>query len=335
MNIGIIDIDSKIPNLALMKISTFHKQKGDQIFLGKAKGMDIVYISVLFTKNRGKVLNLINAYPDTHFEIGGTGWDLKTSLPIEIECQVPDYSLYSIQDLYPRIKGINKRSKREKKAEQLLTAGIGFLNRGCIRKCPFCCVPKKEGRLQHVNSLSEIINPQSRTVILMDNNITAAPDFFDILSEISERKLTVDITQGIDIRLIDDHKALALSQVKHLRSIHYSWDLMESEARVLEGISILSKYIRPYRHLCFILVGYNTTLEEDEYRFRKLTELNVDPFVMKFQPPEYPASQSDKSKDVQLSHFARWVNSRIYKVCDFSEYTPFKKYLSQSSFSYS
>ena len=90
---------------------------------------------------------------------------------------------------------------------------------------------------------------------------------------------------------------------------------MSFENQVMEGIKMLSKYIKPYRHMCFILVGFNTTFEEDMYRFRKLTEIKVDPFVMVY----------NQKNDVTLKHFARWVNGRIYKKCRFQEYGPWIK----------
>lgn len=125
------------------------------------------------------------------------------------------------------------------------------------------------------------------------------------------------INQGCDVRLINEDIAKALSEVKHLRSLHYAWNLMGFEKEVMEGIRTLSKYIKPYKHMCFMLVGFNTSFEEDIYRFRKLRELKVDPFVMVY-------NENEKG-DIRLKHFARWVNSRIYKSCNFEEYTPWIK----------
>ena len=113
-----------------------------------------------------------------------------------------------------------------------------------------------------------------------------------------------------------DEKAYWLGQVKHLRSLHYAWDLMGHERKVLEGIETLSKHVKKYKHMCFMLVGYNTTFEEDMYRFKTLTSLKVDPFVMIY----------NQIPDLRLKHFARWVNSRIYKKCtNFEEYGPWVK----------
>jgi len=151
-----------------------------------------------------------------------------------------------------------------------------------------------------------VVNP-------FDNNLSADPDVIDKLHEIRDRGLIVDITQGIDVRLITPEIAKALSEVKMLRSLHYAWDLMKFEQQVLDGIKKLAEHVKTWRHMCYMLTGYNTTFEEDVYRFRRLRELHVDPYVMPYNL-QYP---SDKHR-----HFARWVNGRIYKVCSFDDYEP-------------
>lgn len=313
--IGLIDVDSKIPNLALMKISNYYKQQGEQVeFVTSGKKYEKVFASSIFTKSKSECEKLIEYYGD-NIQIGGTGWDLHKELPIEIEKSKPDYNLYSIEEIASRMKGIGTKEHKRKKATEIVNAGIGFTSRGCVRNCDFCFVPKKEGSFHQVAEIKDIINPKSNIIILHDNNLTADPDCIEKLNEIRDRKLIVDINQGCDVRLINEDIAKALSKVKHLRSIHYAWDLMGFEDKVLDGIQMLSKYIKPYRHMCFMLVGYNTTYEEDMYRFHKLREYKVDPFVMIYNQKE----------DVQLKHFARWVNSRIYKKCSFEEYLPWKK----------
>jgi hypothetical protein len=316
LKILLIDYDGKIPNLALMKLSSWHKQQGDEVHLNSYPGKpDKVYISTLFTWNRPKVEKLLQVYPDA--EIGGTGWDIHKNLPAEIEAYKPDYDLYTVADVLPRIRGgIATKASKIKKAQEIINAGIGFTSRGCIRKCGFCIVPAKEGRLHQVSEIKDIINPRSNVLILLDNNLTADPDCIEKLREIRDRGLVIDITQGIDIRLMTPEIAQALSGVKILRSLHYAWDLMTFERQVLEGIKILAEHVKTWRHMCFILTGFNTTFEEDMYRFRRLRELHVDPYVMPYNK-EYPSSKH--------RHFARWVNGRIYKKCSFEDYEPWIK----------
>lgn len=315
MAIGLIDIDSKIPNLALMKISRHYKELGEEVeFVQMGKEYEKIYASSIFTRSKKQCEKLIEFYGDK-IEIGGTGWDINKVLSNEIESEKPDYDLYSAEEIASRMRGIMTKERKLQKATEIVNAGMGFTSRGCVRECGFCFVPKKEGKFHNVAEIKDLINPKSNILILHDNNLTADPYCIDKLKEIKERKLVVDINQGCDVRLVNEDIAKALSEVKHLRSVHYAWDLMAFENQVMEGIKTLSKFIKPYRHMCFMLVGFNTNFEEDMYRFRKLRELKVDPFVMVY-------NQKD---DKQLKHFARWVNSRIYKSCKWEEYTPWIK----------
>lgn len=313
--IGLIDVDSKIPNLALMKISSYYKALGEEVeFVHPNKQYEKIFASAIFTRSRHECEKLIDMYGDK-LEIGGTGWNLNKVLPDDIEYSKPDYDLYSVEEIASRMKGIMTKERKLKKATEIVNAGMGFSSRGCVRECGFCFVPKKEGKFKNVAEIKDLINPKSNVLILHDNNLTADPHCIEKLHEIRDRKLIVDINQGCDVRLVNDSIAKALSEVKHLRSVHYAWDLMGFETQVMKGITTLSKYIKLYKHMCFMLVGFNTTFEEDVYRFRKLRELKVDPFVMIY-------NQKD---DIKLKHFARWVNSRIYKSCSWDSYLPWIK----------
>jgi hypothetical protein len=314
--IGLIDVDSKIPNLALMKLSTYYKSIGETVeFVQEGKEYEKIFASSIFTRSKSVCEDLVKKYEDK-IEIGGTGWDIKKTLPDKIEKLRPDYELYSIEEIASRMKGIGTKEHKRKKAKEIVEAGMGYTSRGCVRNCGFCFVPEKEGEFHDVAEISDLLNPKSNVLILHDNNFTADPYCIDKLKEIKERKLKVDINQGCDVRLMTDEKAYWLGQVKHLRSLHYAWDLMGHERKVLEGIETLSKHVKKYKHMCFMLVGYNTTFEEDMYRFKTLTSLKVDPFVMVY----------NQIPDLRLKHFARWVNSRIYKKCtNFEEYGPWVK----------
>ncbi len=314
--IGLVQVDGKLPNLALMKISSYYKAIGAKVgFVEDGQKYDKVFASVLFTWNRDKALELIRRH--NNIEIGGTGYDLTKTLPAEIESCRPDYDLYTPEAIYAQIqRGIKRKETVKKKAIDIANMGIGFTSRGCFRKCGFCFVPRKEGALRQETSIAEIINPRSRLITLYDNNMTADPDCIEKLEEIKARELVVDISQGVDVRITTDEIAHALSEVKHMRSIHYAWDLMAYEEQVMDGIATLSKWIKPWRQMCFVLAGYDTTHEEDMYRVMKLADMKISPYVMKY---------NNRSDDLWLNHFARWVNGRFYKACDFEEYLPWKK----------
>lgn len=315
MAIGLIDVDSKIPNLSLMKLSSYYKNLGEKVeFVQPNEHYEKIFASAIFTRSKDICSKLQEQYGD-RIEIGGTGWDMNKVLDDRIEHQRPDYTLYSAEKIANRMKGIMTKKRKLEKATEIVNAGMGFTSRGCVRECGFCFVPKKEGKFRDVAEIKDLINQKSNVLILHDNNLTADPLVIDKLHEIRDRKLIVDINQGCDVRLMTEDIAKAMSEVKHLRSFHYAWDLMAFEDKVMEGINILSKYIKPYRHMCFMLVGFNTNFEEDMYRFRKLRELKVDPFVMIY----------NQKQDKRLKHFARWVNSRIYKICEWEEYEPWIK----------
>lgn len=322
MRIGLIDFDSKQVNLALMKLSTHHKEMGDTVVLNPTSPnqVDKVYCSVIFSWNRDAALRLREVFPNIEF--GGTGYDLTTTLPTAVESSRPDYDLYSAEIIEKRIKGIMKKETRRKKAEEIVNAGIGFSSRGCLRDCIFCVVPRKEGKLHSVGAISDLISPKSNIITLLDNNLTADPDVMGKLHEIRDRKLVVDITQGIDARLLTPEIAKALSEVKHLRSLHYAWDTPHTEVAVTRGINLLSEFIPKWRHLCFMLVGYTSSFEEDMYRFTRLREIGIDPYCM---PYKGEGGATDPYESLRIKHFARWVNGRIYKKCGFPDYTNWLK----------
>lgn len=337
--IGLIDIDSKIPNLALMKISAFYKSMGEEVELVSLPGCRVkrvkntgdirkiadnaekkyshIFASSVFTRSQ-PIIDIMTEMCGDKIEFGGTGsYDPKKRLPDVIEKMQPDYELYTVDEIVKRMTGIGTNFHKIKKAKELFMAGHGFSSRGCPRNCSFCMVPKCEGKFRQADEIKDLINPKSNVLVLHDNNLTADPLCIEKLKEICGRNLTIDINQGCDVRLLNDDIAKALSEVSHLRSVHYAWDLMGFEGQVLDGIKTLSKYIKPYRQMCFMLTGYNTSHEEDEYRMQKLVEMKVDPFVMIY-------NENEKG-DLRLKHYARWVNGRIYKKCKFEDYEPWKK----------
>jgi hypothetical protein len=310
--IGLIDVDSKIPNLALMKLSSYYKSLGEEVeFVQPNKQYEKIFASAIFTRSKDICSKLQEQYGDK-IEIGGTGWDIKKELDPVIEHMKPDYELYTAEMIAARMRGIMTKQRKFEKATEIVNAGIGFTSRGCIRNCKFCFVPKKEGCFRQTAEIKDLINPKSNILILNDNNLTADPNCIEKLHEIRDRGLVVDINQGCDVRLMTPDIAKALSEVKHLRSIHYAWDLMGYENQVLDGIKELLKYMKAWRHMCFMLVGFNTSFEEDMYRFKKLDEMGIRPYVMVY----------NEKKDIRLKHFERWVNSCIYKACTWEEYEP-------------
>lgn len=290
MRVKLLQIDGKMPNLALMKIAAYHKRCGDEV------GFDIsdpdkVYISCIFEWNKAKALGIAKMF-DCPVEIGGYGVNSKM-LPDVIEHIMPDYSLYGID------------------------YSMGYLTRGCIRKCPFCRVWKTEGYFREHAQLDEFLCPSHRKVIIMDNNLLASKKAFDHLAYIKEKNLKVCFTQGLDLRLMTPEIARVLSKIDYrslnfkAKRLYVAWDNVSEEDEIIDGLQLLiDAGIKPYRIMCYMLTCFDSTFEEDMYRFKRLRELGVDPFVMRF-------NHKGRKRDIE---FARWVNRRGYKKISFSDW---------------
>lgn len=355
----LIDIDSRTINPAVAKLSRYYKEMGEQVILANFNtrfdvnkpnkqplflnipieffyAAEKVFCSLIFSANRKKVEYLLKLRPD--IDVGGVGWDLFKNLPDEIERLTPDYNLYDVEFISSRIRTrIAKKEGILKKAKMLCDMGVGFTARGCIYRCEWCLVHRKEGLLHQVSEISNLINPRSRNLSLLDNNFTADPLFQEKASEIIQRGLRVNFTQGLSIKYLSELKAYTLSKIKRFSNIYYAWDEVDYEAEILKGIRVLSKYIAPSNHRCYMLVNFNSTFEEDYYRYKKLVESGVDPYVMVYRPlseedharwlKNYPLAQNELHQKV-VRHFARYVNGYFFKsplISSFNDYAPIRE----------
>lgn len=278
MNIGLIDVDkTNFPNLALMKLSAYHKRRHDRVeWWNGLLHYDRVYMAKVFTDTYSKGMPYcINADEVLR---GGSGYDLKNTLPDEIEHIYPDYDLYHITD-----------------------KAYGFLTRGCPRHCPFCIVSEKEGTRSHqVAELSEFWRGQDK-IILLDPNITASPECEKLFDELISTKAQIEFNQGIDARLLTDKGAEQLNNMR-LKMLHFAWDNYEFKTyEKLKELRAKLKYdSRALR--VYVLTNFNTSFEQDLERVRKLRELDFDPYVMIYEKPTAPH---------ELIRLQRWVNNKF------------------------
>lgn len=297
MKIGLIDVDGhNYPNLALMKISAYHKSMGDDVsWWWGWDHYDRVYKSKVFDNSyTPDIPDPVNA--DVVIK-GGTGYCPQNKLPDEIEYMRPDYSLYP---------------------EFTKDTAYGFLTRGCPNNCEFCIVCQKEGRVsQKVADLNQWWNGQ-KNIVLMDPNLLACQEHMDILRQLSESKAWVDINQGLDARLLTPTNIEAINRIK-IKEIHFAWDLMKNSERIIRGLNLWKRLGKKNKHgswgTVYVLVNFNTTQAENLYRINKLREMGFDPYVMIYDKPNAP-------REIRL--LQRWCNNKvIFKSCPrFENYDP-------------
>lgn len=304
MRIELIDVDSHgYPNLPLMKISAYHKAQGDEVewYCAFDQRYDVVYMSKVFSFSPD-YMDAINA--DKVIK-GGSGYAIRledgkeiydkskdASLPSEVEHIYPDYSIYNIED-----------------------TAYGFLTRGCPRGCDFCHVKDKEGRKTYkVADLDEFWHGQ-KNIVLCDPNILACKDWKNLLQQLADSKAYVDFNQGLDARLLTEDKCIALSKIK-IKEIHFAWDKYNDKERILKGLEMFAKYSRkPHSHIAvvYVLVNFDTTIEQDLERIYTLRDLGYWAYVMIYDK----AHCKPIYKDLQ-----RWCNNRLVfaKCKNFNDY---------------
>ena len=287
--IGLIDIDGhNFPNLALMKLSAFHKQKGDNVEFVTIGDYDKTYMSKVFTFSP----EFINGFGNYGEVVrGGTGFNRTNTLTDEIEHIMPDYSLYKTDKAY------------------------GFLTRGCPNKCQWCIVPKKEGLIKGNADITEFWNGQKEAVLL-DNNVLASDFGLKQIEKIIDLGIKIDFNQGLDARLIADNEDIAklLSRVKWSKPLRMACDQKSQMKHIEKATKLLRKYnTTPKNYFIYLLVK---DIEDAYERALFLKDLKLDPFA---QP--YRDFESNILPTKEQKMFARWVNHKaIFKTIDWKDY---------------
>ena len=259
MNINLLT-DATKHNLALMKISAFHKEQGDYVCLKGVGSFDLTYGSWLFDFSPKGVCDIE----------GGPGVDIHKRLPDKFDDCKLDYDLYG------------------------LDFSLGFTWAWCPRKCSFCIVPKQDNPRVH-KSIWDFHDSRFKKICLLNNNTFSDPQWKETFEEIWDADLTVMDENGYDLRLMDDEKAAVLKKTKFQGYRHYAWDHMRDETKILNGLRIAP------RGIVYVLIGYNTTREEDFYRVQKIHDLKHDPYVM-----PYNRTRAEMA-------FKRFIDSRMYR----------------------
>ena len=288
MKIGLLDIDGhNFPNLALMKISAYHKSIGDPVeWVNYFNSYDIVYQSKVFTFSPDNQ-NILHA---VQIIKGGTGYDPLIKLDPKIENCSPDYLIY------PNLKH-----------------AYGFLTRGCPNHCSWCIVPKKEGGIRANSDIEDILQGR-KSAILMDNNILACDYGIQQIEKIIKLKVKVDFNQGLDARLIDRPIAKLLSQVRCLMPLRLSCDTMAMLRHVKKAVRYLREYnCTPQKYFVYVLIQDPS---EALKRINLLKKWNLDPFAM-----PYMDYKPKVKVPMETQKLVRWTNRKaIFKSVKFENY---------------
>lgn len=301
MRIALIDVDGhNFPNLPLMKLSTWHKQNGDQVewydpLTAWLNPPDRVYMSKVFTFTEDY------PHPVCAGEIikGGTGYEYPSGgkpLPEEIEHIYPDYSLYP---------------------ELCRDTAYGFLTRGCPRGCDFCIVKEKEGQKSHkVADLSEFWNGQ-KNIVLLDPNMFACKDWKNLSQQLIDSKAWIDFSQGCDIRIMTEEKEKYIKRMK-IKQIHFAWDRYQDKDMIVPKFREFKDITgwEKRKLSVYVLVNFNTTHEQDLERIYTLRELGYWPYVMVYKRDKLPKGHITRK-------LQRWVNMRAVfeTIPRFEDYT--------------
>lgn len=295
MKILLIDIDSKIPNLALMKLSTYHKARGDTVKLQVIGDYttniyshiipDKIYASVIFKKNKFKTDGIRFAFPDVKPEniiIGGSGYDLHSQLPLEVDCLKPDY------DLYPNCD-----------------SSYGYTSRGCNRNCYFCIVPTKEGKFKRYMEPSVFYDKRFDKIFFLDNNILWDKAWFrHVMQFCIDHKLKPWFNQGLDVRLIDESDMKLLMKIKRDEMFQFAWDDVKLEHIVRQKVKMMQDVgmnTRSYVQF-YVYIDSDEQFESGLYRCNELKKMRVNPYVM---------YNIDNPTTQRIQDILHWANQKM------------------------
>ena len=312
MKVRLTQIDGALPNLAIMRLASWHLSRGDEVRITRHlepeaneapdlfnQPYDRVYGSVLFDFSRDRLDRFRKAWPAA--VVGGTGAGAE-QLGVSIETVIGAHPHVDYSG-YPDFK-----------------ESIGFTQRGCRLKCRFCVVPRKEGKPVSVGTIPQIWRGEGhpKKLHILDNDFFGNPEWPARIREMIDGKFRVCLSQGINVRLINDEAAAALASIQYRntrfteRRLYTAWDNLKDEKVFFRGIDQLERAgIKPKHIMAYMLIGYDPaeTWERLWHRFNRMVERGIEPY-----PMVYDRSRKD------LRKFQRWVVTGLYRAVPFEEY---------------
>jgi hypothetical protein len=275
MKVGIHAVDSVYANFALLKVAGYYKDCVE--WHNPMEIYDEVYISKVFVKS------MDYPYAPDHAFKGGPGYQKPSFLPEHIENSQPNYAIYPTIDY-----------------------SIQRYSSGCIRNCPWCIVPKYEGKLKVHSPVN--LNPKGKWIFVIDNNFFASKAWRESIHHLQSCNQPVHF-DGIDVRLLNEEKCYELNKLKLHKQLHIAWD-DPRDTKTLKKIEQVIQWLPPRKLMCYILIGHSSTEEEDVYRATKLKEMGIDPYAMPFD-----------RKQLYQQKFCGWVNHKpTFKKVEWKDY---------------
>lgn len=303
MNVRITQLDGKLPNLALMRLSHWHKSRGDAVYYMRTARRELfepeygaVYGSAIFKFTAEKIERFKHNFPDAI--LGGTGTE----------------SVATVEQIIGDSDGLDYEPWGA------FNASIGFTQRGCRLSCKFCVVPKKEGKPKGASTIAEIWRgaPWPKKIHLLDNDFFGGPEWQQRIAEIRDGEFKVSFTQGINVRAMTAEVADAIASIQYRddgftqRRLYTAWDNLKDEEVFFNGVDCLEAAgVSPKHLMAFMLIGFdkNETWERIHRRFNRMVERGIRPYPMVF----------DQNRR-DLKQFQRWVITGLYRAVPFDKY---------------
>ncbi|MBO7184001.1 MAG: hypothetical protein J6V49_07695 [Bacteroidales bacterium] len=348
MKIGIIDADllgrdrHRFPNLACEKISGYWKERGADVYLLQSydwdDSFDHIFVSKVFTDT--PVPLWLTETEKVH--IGGTGFyfDKAPNLPDEIEHHMPDYHLYDewIENEVAKARENKGESFHEKnfrsQFKEYTDYSIGFLTRGCFRKCKFCVNQKYSHVFKH-SSLCEFYDPSRPKVCFLDDNFLGCPQWKEMLQEALDLGKPFKFKQGLDERILTDEKCEMLFSAKYDGDYTFAFDNVSDYDLIHRQLKRIRKYTNSQSVKFYVLVGFESTDEKDiENAFKRLELLmryKCLPYIMRYQNKNCMPWKESEYRSFYVS-LARWANQpSIFKKMSFRQFCEANQALHKTS----